>query len=416
MQPRIAIIGAGPAGLTMGLLLHQRAIPFTIFELRPKPTPAELAEPSGMLDLHQESGIAAIKECGLYEDFLARTGECSEAQRVSDKDGNILYEDQGEHSSRPEISRHALTGLLLAGLPAESVQWEHKLLSASSSASSSGHATIELDFGPRGKHAADFVVGADGAWSRVRALLTDVRPMYAGTVNVNLTIRDMGARHPRLAELVGTGSFAALAGHHGVMSHRGSRDSARIYVMLSAADEAFARTSGLAGRPPAEVRARLVGEGGILGGWGPRVKELVEAACEDEERADPRRPADVRPLYRLPVGAAWEPRRGATLVGDAAHLACPWAGEGVNLAMWDSLLLARAVAEAHASVGGDAAGGEEAFQRALDPAVATFEAHMVARARGPAEEALRNGEMLFGSEHGARAFADFFRQFGPAAG
>jgi 2-polyprenyl-6-methoxyphenol hydroxylase-like FAD-dependent oxidoreductase len=409
MQPKIAIIGAGPAGLTTCLLLHQRGIPFTIFELRPAPTAAELAEPSGMLDLHTESGIAAIRECGLYEPFLARTGECSEAQRVADGDGNILYEDQGEGSERPEISRHALTGLLLERLPVESVKWEHKLLLASSSMSPSGHVTVNLDFGPHGKHTADFVVGADGAWSRVRALLTDVRPVYAGTHNINMTIRDISTRHPRLAELVGTGSFAALAHRHGVMSHRGDGDSARIYVMLSAADEAFLAAAGLARCPPPEAKQKLVGERGILAAWGPAIKELVAAACDDEERARPGAPVDARPLYRLPAGAAWERARGATLVGDAAHLMPPWAGEGVNLAMWDALLLARAVGRAFEE---GAASGAEAFQRALDPLVGGFEADMVARARGPAEEAVRNGEMLLG-EDGARAFADFFRQFGP---
>lgn len=70
MSPRIAIIGAGPAGLTLGALLHKHAIPFTIFELRQKPTAGELSKPSGMLDLHEGSGLAAIRECGLYDEFL----------------------------------------------------------------------------------------------------------------------------------------------------------------------------------------------------------------------------------------------------------------------------------------------------------------------------------------------------------
>jgi 2-polyprenyl-6-methoxyphenol hydroxylase-like FAD-dependent oxidoreductase len=73
--PRIAIIGGGPSGLTVGLLLHKRGIPFTIFELRQRLTDEELAKPSWMLDLHEESGIAAIKECGLYDEFIKLTSE-----------------------------------------------------------------------------------------------------------------------------------------------------------------------------------------------------------------------------------------------------------------------------------------------------------------------------------------------------
>lgn len=53
-----------------------------------------------MFDLHDESGLAALKECGIYDQFLKLTGECSEAQKVADKDGNILYQDEGELSER----------------------------------------------------------------------------------------------------------------------------------------------------------------------------------------------------------------------------------------------------------------------------------------------------------------------------
>ncbi len=60
-KPTIAIVGAGPGGLTLGLLLHKHGIPFTVFERRPEPTETELLELSGMLDLHQESGLEALK-------------------------------------------------------------------------------------------------------------------------------------------------------------------------------------------------------------------------------------------------------------------------------------------------------------------------------------------------------------------
>lgn len=122
VQPRIAIVGGGPAGLTLGLLLRQRGIPFTIFELRQKPSDKELAKPSGMLDLHNETGLAAIRECGLFGQFLQLAGECTEADKVADMHGNILYADKGGVSERPEISRHALTKLLSSHLPVEAIK------------------------------------------------------------------------------------------------------------------------------------------------------------------------------------------------------------------------------------------------------------------------------------------------------
>lgn len=408
--PRIAIIGGGPAGLTTALLLHKRSIPFTIFELRQKPTDEELAKPSGMLDLHDESGLAAIKECGLYKDFLKLIGECSEAQRVADKDGNILYRDEGENSSRPEISRHALTKLLISHLPATQITWGRKLLAATSSTTVSGHTEIELDFGTNGKEAFDLVIGADGAWSSVRNLLTGVKPHYEGRQNITLTIREVTKKYPHLAKLVGTGSFAALGNRHGVMSQRGPQDSARIYMFFTMADEHFAVTAGLANQTAVAARACVLSDDALIGTWGPVIKELVTVACEEETADSPGGVVDIRALYVLPVDHSWEHRAGATVIGDAAHLMGPWAGEGVNLAMWDSLLLAHAIIKAHATAGHDAA----AFQSVLDPLVEAFEVDMAARSKEKAEESKKNGEMMFG-EDGATAFVKFFDIFGTPA-
>ncbi|RJE21368.1 FAD binding domain protein [Aspergillus sclerotialis] len=402
-QPRIAIIGGGPGGLTLGLLLHKHGIQSTIFERRRKPTDEGLAQPSGMLDLHEESGLAAIRECGLYDQFLQLTGECSEAQKVSDKDGTILHADEGELSERPEISRNNLTKLLTFHLPPETIKWGHKLVSASSLSTPNRTAT-ELDFGSNGKYTFDLVVGADGAWSQVRKLLTDVKPQYAGIQGITATIRHIMTKYPHLSALVGQGSFSALGLRHGVMAQRGQQDSARVYMFLTTADEGFASTSGLMDMTASSAKNVLLSDDTLLGRWGPTIKELVTVACDEESIDHPGTTLDIKPLYTLPIGVSWEHKAGVTLIGDAAHLMCPWAGEGVNLAMWDSLLLAHAITKARRIASDDS----DSFQRALDPLMKEFEEDMVARAKEKAEETYSNGQMLFG-EDGAKAFAEFFR-------
>ncbi len=408
-QPKIAIIGCGPAGLTIGRLLHKHGIRFTIFELRQKPTDEELSKPSGSLDLHTESGLAAIEECGLMDDFLQLTGDCAEWQIISDKDGNILYKDEGEISHRPEISRHALTNLLVSHIPENSIKWGHRLSSARSIAVT-GQTQVELDFGPQGKQVFDLVVGADGAWSRVRNLLTEVKPHYGGRQCITLTIRQIGQKYPQLSEFVGPGSFFALGTRHGVISQRGSQDSARIYIFLTTTDEQFAATSGFEGKTAVEVKSSILADTALLGPWGDRIKELVATACDEESADNPGANLDIRPLYMLPIGHKWEYKAGVTLIGDAAHLMGPWAGEGANLAMWDSLSLAHAIVKARETAGND----DASFPNRLNPLINKFEAEMVARAKEMAEGTHRNGEMMFG-EDGARAFANFFLSAMPAA-
>ena len=107
-------------------------------------------------------------------------------------------------------------------------------------------------------------------------------------------------------------------------------------------------------------------------------------------------------MYMLPVGLRWEHRTGATLVGDAAHLMTPWGGEGVNLALWDSLDLARVLAAVPEAT--DAA----RWQAALEPRLRDFEETMLARAQEKAEMTVQSKDMFL-SEDGGQKMADFFK-------
>ncbi|OJJ04911.1 hypothetical protein ASPVEDRAFT_31337 [Aspergillus versicolor CBS 583.65] len=456
-SPRIAIVGGGPAGLTLGLLLHKHNISFTIYERRSKPTPSDLAKPSGSLDLHDESGLAALKECGIYEDFLKLTGECSKAQKVADKDGIIIYADKGELSERPEISRHALTSLITENLPAESIKYEHKLFAVSSSTNANSDTEVELDFGAQGKETFSLVIGADGAWSRVRSTLTDTKPYYTGTQVIAATIPNITKTYPHLSSLVGQGSFSALAYRHGIMSQRGPGDSARIYILLSLPEqEDYAKSSGWESADFKSAKNQLLTDTKLLGLFGEKIKELVSVACDEEAKiassssttstnantnTDPdsistwnpstststyngsptepkSNPIPMKPLYTLPPYTSFvhDPTASTTAIGDAAHLMPPWAGEGVNLAMWDSLLLSHAIVKALEQIQSQSQDQDTSFRTAFDPLLSAFETEMFMRAGEKAEETVGNGQMLFG-EDGAKAFKEFFESiYGPWSG
>lgn len=401
---RIAIVGGGPAGLTLGLLLHQRSIPCTIFELRQKPSDAEFAKPAGSLDLHEESGIAAIRSCGLFDEFVLLTDDCTEAQKVSDRNGNIVYADEGESSTRPEISRHKLLKLLLSHLPESSIRWGRKVVSARRF-TVSGRDVVEIDVGENDKQIFDLVIGADGAWSKIRSLLTDVKPQYAGKHCITLNIESITKKHPCLADLVGRGTFASLGNRHGVISQRSAQDSVRLYIFISKGDENFAITGGLTYQNTTQAMETLLADDTLFGLWGSKIKDLISVACENETARNPNAKLDIKPLYMLPVGHSWEHQPGATIIGDAAHLMCPWAGEGVNLAMRDSLLLSQAICQAFDQAGSD----PDYLRDTLDSLLREFESGMVARAKVEAEGTIENGERMFGSEDSARDMADWFK-------
>ena len=404
-RPRIAIVGGGPSGLALGQLLHQRGIPATIYELRANSTQEELAKPSGMLDLHEESGLKAMRECGLWDAFQAAVGDCSESMRVIDPDGAVLHTDEGELASRPEIARNALTNLLVQNIPSDIIKWNHKIRTVRSNRNATTGATeITLDLGADGAAVYDFIVGADGAWSRIRKLLSDVQPFYSGAQYMTATVRHVSTKYPHIAELCGSGSFCALGGGNGIMTQRGPQDSLRVYVAMSTPHEHWAAAAGLEGKTAAEVKTTLLGDNRLFGKWAPALQDLLATAYDEETKDNPGCEADIKPYYMLPVGYRWENRTGVTLIGDAAHLMTPWAGEGVNLALWDALDLAQVLAAVPEAA--DAA----AWQAALEPRICEFEEVMLARAQVKAEETVRNKDMFL-SENGAQAMADFFKVY-----
>ncbi|KAK3362527.1 salicylate hydroxylase [Lasiosphaeria hispida] len=375
----------------------------TAFMLRDRPTPAELAKPSGMLDLHQESGLKVIRSCGLWDSFEAAAGDCSEATRVFSPDGTLLHSDDGGIEPRPEIPRNAIADMLIQNLPPDTIKWKHKITSATSTQNTTtGAFETTLDLGPHGTATFDFVVGADGAWSRIRPLLTDVKPLYSGAQNLTATIRNASTNYPHLVELNGSGTIMALGGGKAIMTHRGPHDSICVYAAISTPQENWVETAGLQGKTAAEIKATLLEDEKLFGSWAPKLKELLATACDEDTKDHPGREADVKPISMLPIGHRWEHRAGATLIGDAAHLMMPWAGEGANLALWDSLELADALAGMPEVT--DAA----AWQVAVEPRVRKFEGIMLKRATEKAKETDRNRSILL-SKNGGHLLAYIFK-------
>ncbi|WP_405526769.1 FAD-dependent oxidoreductase [Streptomyces avidinii] len=322
MHMPVTIIGAGLGGLTLARVLHVHGIPVTVYEAESSPT---VRTQGGMLDIHDYNGQLALKAAGLMDEFHAIVLEGRQAMRVLDPDGTVLLDraDDGT-GGRPEVQRGELRQILLDSLPAGTVRWGHK----AAGTRPVGGGRHEVTFADGGTVVTSLLVGADGAWSRVRPLLTPAAPEYAGTSFVETYLFDADTRHPAAAKAVGGGMLIAPAPGRDIFAHRESGDTLHTYVALTRPQEWFAAIDFA---DPAAATARIARE---FDGRAPELTALIT----DGDTAPV-----LRPQYALPTGHRWDRVPGVTLLGDAAHLAPP-NGEGANLAMYDGAELGKALA------------------------------------------------------------------------
>jgi len=318
---RIAIVGGGPAGLMLARLLQMRGAGVEVFE-------ADAAQDSrnqgGSLDLHEDSGQLAMRRAGLEDQFRSISRPEGQASKVFDKYGRLCVDlrAEDEYQVCPEIDRGALHRLLLEALKPGTVTWGSRLLHAEPD---SGRFQLTFQNGHRA--VADLLFGCDGAWSKVRPLVSPSQPHYSGVTFIETRLSSPDADHPEVARLVGPGNVMAVGDNKALMAQRNGNGDIRVYVALRV-PQAWTRHCGLDFGRLAEARAGLLK---LFSGWSPRLRAMLEEA---DDCFVP------RPLFTFPPQQIWRSLPNATLLGDAAHVMPPFTGKGANYAMLDAAELA----------------------------------------------------------------------------
>jgi 2-polyprenyl-6-methoxyphenol hydroxylase-like FAD-dependent oxidoreductase len=371
MKTPVTIIGAGLGGLTLARVLLVHGIAAVIYEAE---VSANARAQGGQLDIHDYNGQRALKAAGLFEKFLEIIHAGGQADRVLDKDGKVLFDQPDDGTGgRPEVQRGDLRRILLDSLPADTIRWGNKVTAVSPL----GGGRYVLTFADGSTVTTELLVGADGAWSRVRPLLSEAKPTYAGISFIEMYLFDGDTRHKASAEAVGGGALFALAPGKGIMAHREANGVLHTYAALHKPEDWITRIDF---SDPVSALARVAEE---FDGW---AAELTALITDGETAPVP------RTIHALPVEHRWDRVPGVTLVGDAAHLMSPFAGEGANLAMYDGAELGEAIA----ANPGDAEAALIAYERELFP-----------RSASAAAEAEQNLTLCFG-DNSPQSLLDLF--------
>ncbi|KIA96539.1 2-polyprenyl-6-methoxyphenol hydroxylase [Pedobacter kyungheensis] len=377
---QIAIIGGGPGGLTLARLLQLQGANVKVYERDSNPDARVQGSP---LDLHEESGLAALRKAGLLAEFKANFMSGADRKQIMDEHCNVFFSDHedkleenfGHEHFRPEIDRGVLRQILLQSLNIGVVVWGKQFLRMEET-----NGGWNITFADGSTAHADLVIAADGANSKVRPYLTDIKPFYSGITMLEGNIADAPKHAPWINDLLNGGKIMAFGATENLLLGQKAGAEIGFYASFKA---------GLDWVYSEEVdynnRANLLAWfGQKYSKWSAEWKELFEQS---------ELPIVPRPIYCMPLDQEWQAKSNLTLLGDAAHVMPPFAGEGVNMAMQDALELSECLQS-------------ENYDSILQ-AIENYEQQMRKRASAAAKESLDNGELMH-SQGSLQAMIDLF--------
>ncbi|MEO7977712.1 NAD(P)/FAD-dependent oxidoreductase [Flavobacterium sp.] len=377
---QIAIIGGGPGGLTLARLLQLQNVNVKVYERDLNKNARVQGSP---LDLHDESGLAAIRKANLFEEFKSNYMPGADKTLILNECAEIFFnehdrnreENFGDEYFRPEIDRGTLRKILLESLQPETIVWDSHFISMD--AQNDGWL---IHFKNGLSAYADIVIGSDGANSKIRPYITNIKPLYSGITMLEGNVYESKIATPTIHSLLKGGKIMAFGNTQNLLMGQKGGGALGFYASFKA-DENWATTNGLDytnNKQMLEWFKKTYTE------WSTNWQELFENATV---------PFIPRPIYYMPLNQTWESLPNLTIIGDAAHVMPPFAGEGANMAMLDALELSEFLTS-------------EKF-KTVQEAIAFYENNMLERASKATLESIENGEKMH-SKESLKTMLEFF--------
>ncbi|GAB1768587.1 FAD-dependent oxidoreductase [Priestia megaterium] len=366
----IAIIGGGPGGLMLGLLLQQQGFSYTIFE---KAHENINSERGGSLDIHEESGQLPLKVARIYDKFRDLARYEGEDTRILDKKGAIYLDEDAEgEGGRPEIDRGELCDIILEQINPKHIKYGYTFQELEQL--SNGQVNVKFTNGESERF--DLVIGSDGAFSNVRPYLTNEDIQYSGISMIELNVENVKNLHPDLYRFNKQGKVMALGDDQAILAQLNGDGRIKVYVSYRMDSDTLDEYKELS-QP--ELKQKLKDD---FKDWDSELQKYIDYANDE---------VLFRRIYMLPIGLEWNHNSSITLIGDAAHLMSPFAGEGVNMALYDAYLFAEAIKN----------------NDDVEVALKNYEREMYKVSKASAEESQSNLNLMF-SKNAAKNLGDLF--------
>lgn len=315
---KIAIIGGGPVGLTTARILQINGADVTVYE---RDINAQARTSGGTLDIHSDSGQKAIQKADLMDVFYKYARPTGE--KMADMHGNITSDEMPDETnaySRPEIDRNDLRKIMLENLKENTVVWNSHLTDIKK-IEDQYHLEFKNDF----KTIADFVIVANGGRSNARKFVTDKEPQLSGTYIIQGEIENPDIDYPEFKPKYGDGNVMAMGEQKMFYTHT-LRDGSVHFGVSFKADEDWVLNNDLDFENDATIRTFL---NETFINWSEDYKTFFNTSTD----------FSGLPLRLFSLEEPWKKHSNITLVGDAAHLMPPFAGEGVNIGLMDAYQL-----------------------------------------------------------------------------